>query len=82
LALSYSVFEAARQWSEGGCTAFADEQRKAKIAAVTTSVPAAAALFLSVDNRPSFILMLTQSLQYPVNQAVNDTSSQCKASDI
>jgi hypothetical protein len=55
LALSYSILEATRQWSEGGCTAFADEPRSAKLIVMTTGHPVAAKLFLTVHDRPPFI---------------------------
>jgi hypothetical protein len=80
LALSYSILEAARQCSEGGCTAFADEQGSAKIAALTANNLAATTLFLAVQNRPRFIgSNPPKAPPHPPIKAANHTSRQCKA---
>jgi hypothetical protein len=83
LALSYSALEATRQWSKGGCTAFADEQRSANITVMTTNDSAAAALRFNAYKNPPFIgtSPLTAYLDLPI-KAVNDTNSQCKADDL
>jgi hypothetical protein len=80
LALSYSILEAARQCSEGGGTAFADEHRSSKIAAMTVSDLAAAMLFVSLHHRPPFIGSSSPKAGHTRSiKAVNDMSSQCKA---
>jgi hypothetical protein len=45
-ALSYSIFDTARHWSEGGCTAAAGEDKRAKIVVMMAHRRATAALFL------------------------------------
>jgi hypothetical protein len=83
LALSYSILEAARQWSAGGCTAFADEHGSAKIATMIASDLATAVLFVSVHHRPLFIGSSSPKARHIRSiKAVNDTSGQCKAGDI
>ncbi|HEY6388337.1 MAG TPA: hypothetical protein VIX91_21870 [Candidatus Acidoferrum sp.] len=83
MALSNSILEAARQWSAGGCTAFADEHGSAKIAALTASDLATAVLFVSVHHRPLFIGSSSPKARHIRSiKAVNDTSGQCKAGDI
>jgi hypothetical protein len=48
LALSYSILETARHWSDGAWAAFADKDESANIAVISASGPAGAVLFLSL----------------------------------
>lgn len=61
LALSYSILEATRQCSDGGCTALADAERSVKIVETTANNLAAAMLFLS---RPPFIASSPPEARY------------------
>src|SRR5215471_4311306 len=81
LALSYSILETARQCSEGGCTALADEQRSVKIVETNANNVAPVMLVRSAYSRPPYIGLSPQSPLYPPIKTANDTSSQCKADD-
>jgi hypothetical protein len=79
LALSYSILEAGRQWSEGGCTALADEQRSTNIPAASANALACAVAFICLRDRASLISPACPQPSIRAIKAANGTSSQLDA---
>ena len=80
MALSYSILEAGRQWSEGGCIASAGEHRSINVPATSTSALAAAAAFIIRYDRasligPSLLAALSWQSKREMMRAVNRTAA-------
>jgi len=80
LALSYSIFDAARQYSAGGCTAWAGERSSTKIATPIASAIATVVPFTRLRHSASRIdLSPPKTTHISAIKATNNASSQSDA---